>query len=172
MSFIPVPTDNLTGAEQSIEWEHSRIHDGKGFTNSNRFTLNNNVTAYHIFRNPIGNYPHIRTLLVTATGAPIEISIHEAPTVTGVGTLTTSANNNRNSANSPALQLYQGSTVSAEGTFLAFDMLTGSKTSGGMGSENAQREWNVAPGTDMLLKVVNVGAGNVVYGLKVFWYES
>lgn len=172
MSYIPLPVDPESHSVMMIEWEHARIHAGKGFTNTNRFTLNNNATAYHLLVNPAGNEPHIRTLLVSVTGAPVELYWLESPITTANGTATVSANNNRGSLITPQLQLYSGPTVTSEGQFLGFDIMTGSKSVGGAGTENAQREWILKPATNYLIKLVNTGAGNIVYGLKVFWYEE
>lgn len=173
MSFIPLPTDDTTKSVEIIEWEHARIHAGKGFTNSRLFTLANNATTYHLFRNSsANNYPHIRTLLVSAGGSPVELHLYEAPTVTSVGTLQASSNNNRASSNVANMLIYSGATVSADGTFLASDIIAGGKGVGGAGTENAQREWLLKPATDYILKLVNVGAGNISYGLKIFWYEN
>lgn len=173
MSFIPLPVDDFTKSVEIIEWEHARIHEGKGFTNSRLFTLSNNATTYHLFRNlSVGNYPHIRTLLVSSSGSPLELHLYESPTITSVGTLQPSSNNNRASVVTPNLLMYSGTTVSEDGTFLASDIIAGGKGVGGAGTENAQREWILKPATDYVLKLVNVGAGSISYGLKVFWYEN
>lgn len=172
MSFIPLPVDDTTNSVEMIEWEHSRIHDGKGFTNSYLYTIANNATVYHLLRNGAGNYPHIRTLLVSAGGSPIEIHLCEAPTVSDTGTLHTSTNNNRVSTNVSSLQIYSGATVSNDGLLLASDIILSGKSTGGAGTENAQREWILKPSTDYVIKLVNVGAGNTSYNMKIFWYEN
>ena len=173
MSFIPLPTDDITNSVEVIDWEHARIHAGKAFTSSQLFSLGNNATTYHLFRNSSAtNYPHIRTLLVSASGSPVELHLYESPTITGTGTPQTSSNNNRASLNTANLLMYSGATVSADGTFLASDIIVGGKSTGGAGTENAQREWVLKPATDYILKLVNVGAGNISYGLKIFWYEN
>ena len=172
MSFIPLPTDLLTNSVEIIEWEHARIHDGKGFTAAQIFTLANNATNYHLLRVGAATYPHIRTLLVSSDKSPIEIHLHESPTVTTVGTAQTVSNNNRNSATASGMSVYSGATIAANGALLASDIILAGKSTGGAGTENAQREWCLKPSTDYIIRLVSVAAGAATYNLKLFWYEA
>ena len=62
MSFVPLPADAVTGAVQTIDWEHSRIHSGEGYLANGKHSINNGATEYFLLKNAAANYPHLRVV--------------------------------------------------------------------------------------------------------------
>ena len=170
---IAGPIDSVTGAVQGIEWEHSRIHSGRGFSYVDRVdNLANNTSFYWQLVNPAGNYPHLRLIFVTADGAPVEVRLFESPTITGDGTQGTPKNHNRASANVANLDIYRGTTVSVDGEELDFTLIPGTDAAGGSGNVGVDTEWILAPGTKYVIKLTNSSGAAVDAGLRLFWYEG
>lgn len=169
---IAGPVDSVTGAVQGIEWEHSRIHDGRAFLAARKFTSLNNSTTDFLVDNAAGNYAHLRLLSLACAAGPMEVWFYEAPTTSANGTAITANNCNRVSANTPGVNLYEGPTVSATGTQLTYILAPGARQTGGVGESPVDIEWILAPSTKYLVRVVNLGAGNTIAGLRWFWYEG
>lgn len=172
MTFIPLPVDSISGAVQSIEYEHSRIHSGKGFLFNGKHTVANGASAYHLLDNPAASYPHLRVFAVTASSGPMDIEFYEGATTSASGTAVTPVNYNRNSATTAALACYNGPTVTTPGTLLAYMLITGTKHESGSGDSGGQTEWILKPSTKYLAKLTNNSGSSVTYALKLFWYEA
>ena len=170
---IAGPIDALTGAVQGIEWEHSRIHSGRGFSYVDRVdNLANNASFYWQLDNPAGNYPHLRLIFLTADGAPVELRLFESPTITDNGTQGSVKNHNRVSVNAAGLAVYRATTVSADGEELDFTLIPGTDAAGGSGIVGVDTEWILAPATKYVLKFTNTSGATVDAGLRLFWYEG
>lgn len=170
---IAGPIDSVTGAVQGIEWEHSRIHSGRGFSYVDRVdNLANGSSFYWQLDNPAANYAHLRQISVAADGAPVEVRLFEAPTITGNGTQGSPKNLNRVSVNAANLDVYRSTTVSADGEELDFMLIPGSRSVGGSGTEGVETEWILAPGTKYAIKLTNTSGGASDIGLRLFWYEG
>jgi hypothetical protein len=170
---IAGPIDSVTGAVQGIEWEHSRIHSGRGFSYVDRVdNLANGSSFYWQLDNPAANYAHLRQISGAADGAPVEVRLFEAPTITGDGTQGSPKNLNRASANAANLDVYRNATVSADGEELDFMLIPGSRSVGGSGTEGVETEWILAPSTKYVIKLTNTSGGASDVGLRLFWYEG
>jgi len=78
----------------TIDWEHEQIHEGKHFTYTDFFTLNNNKSQYYLFEVGSGDeVPHLAWGLNVQE--EVEVYLYEAPSYTK-GTALTARNNNRN----------------------------------------------------------------------------
>ena len=167
------PIDATTGAVQGIEWEHSRIHSGRGFMYVDKVdNLSNGASFYWLLDNPADNYAHLRLIHFVSDGAPAEFFLFEAPTVTGNGTQGSPKNCNRASANAANLDVYRGATVSADGEQLDFGLIPGTRTTGGSGGDGVETEWILDPSTKYVVKFTNASGGAVDAGLRLFWYEG
>lgn len=163
--------DTTSNALTVIDFEHSRIHNGKGFLANGKYTIANGATSYFLLKNPAASYPHLRQLGLTATAGPIDVYLFESPTTTADGTGLTEINYNRNSATTPNLQVYTGPTVSADGTQLEYLIVTGTKHDAGTGSDGTNTEFVLKPSTNYLVKLTNNSGSSADYSLKLFWYE-
>lgn len=172
MSFVPLPVDSVTGAVQTIDWEHSRIHSSKGFLLNGKHTIANGASLDVLLSNPAGNYPHLRAVTADVTGAPFSIYIYEAPTVSANGTAAPAKNLNRNSAVAANLLTYTGPTVTTVGTELECSVIPGAKQTGGSGTENIQMEWILKSNTLYLVRLTNNSGGSEDASIKLFWYEA
>lgn len=166
------PVDAVSGAVQVIQWEHSRIHSGRGYTWSEKASVNNGATLYHLMDNGAANYPHLRLVLMQATSAPFDVALYESPTIAANGTPNAVQNNNRNSANVSGLAIYDSPTVTSDGTLLEYLLIAGTKQSGGSGDSGVETEWVLKPSTKYLLKMTNNSGGVATIGCRMFWYEG
>lgn len=172
MSFVPLPVDSATGAVQTIDWEHSRIHSSKAFLVNGKHTIANGASLDILLSNPAGNYPHLRAATANVTGAPFDVCIYEAPTVSANGTAATARNLNRNSAATANLLAYTGPTVTGTGTELECSIVPGAKQTGGSGIDNIQMEWVLKANTLYLVRFTNNSGGSEDASIKLFWYEA
>jgi hypothetical protein len=164
------PIEQYSGAYRSIEVEHAKIHDGKGFLSNGKATIASAASQTRLFKNPAGNYPHLRMLLVDATSAPIELAFYESPVTTADGTPSVVHNYNRASTNTPNLLLYGSPTVTSNGTLLETILVGGTRNSGGMGID-IPTEWVLKPATNYLLIATNISTGSSDTYAHIFWYE-
>lgn len=172
MSLILPPTDSVTGAIQTIDWEHSRIHNSKGYLANGKYTVANTATHYFLMSVAAATYPHLRALNISATAAPLDVYLYESPTTSANGTAITVKNYNRNSASVGNILCYDGPTVSVDGTELEYFLIPGAKQTGGSGEDGIQIEWILKPSTNYLIKVVNNSGASSDFALKLFWYEN
>jgi hypothetical protein len=168
---LKTSVDFYTGAIQIIDWEHSRIHDGKGYVVNGKHQIANNATTRFLLRNGAGNYPHLRTIFITSDSGPLEIYFHEAPTVTTTGSSVPVISYNRNSLNTSLMTAFSGATVSNEGTLLEYMVVPGTGSTGGSASV-AQTEFILKPSTDYMVRIFSSATGTTNYSLKLFWYEN
>lgn len=165
--------DQYTGAVGSIDQEHLQIHRGNGFTLGKRFTIaeaGGVVDFLGIV--PAGTFPHFRTMIVTLDGGPFDVDFYEGTTVSANGAAVSANNNNRNSANTNSMEIYQGPTVTDAGALLEPVLATGNKQSGAIGSDSTN-EWILKAGTNYLIRITNntPGGGSSNASANMFWYE-
>lgn len=172
MSFIPLPVDTFSGAVETIDWEHSRIHSSKGFLVNGKHTIANGASLDVLLSNPAANYPHLRAIEIAATAAPFDARLYEGVTVSANGTAATVKNYNRNSVAVANVLAYTGPTVTGTGTELECSVIPGAKQTGGSGFEGAQTEWILKPSTLYLVRFTNNSGGSANASIKIFWYEG
>ena len=171
MSFVPLPTDSVSGAVKTIDYEHSQVHAGDAYLVNGKHTIANGATSYFLLKNPAATYPHLRLISITASAGPMDVYFFESPTTSADGSGMSEINYNRNSLNTASLAAYSGPTVSVDGTQLEYLLITGTKHEAGAGNDGAQTEFILKPSTNYLIKVTNNSGASVDYALKLFWYE-
>jgi len=162
--------DQYTQSLNTINVEHNKIHQGKGFTFAHECVVPAEGEKILLLDNPIGNYPHLRYYAIETTGAPAEICFHREPTVSVQGTLASLVNNNLNSANTPNLQLYEDTQLSDYGVELDCDFIVGGKFEGGSASPTIT-EWVLVPGEKYALVFKNNSGISIDLNIHLFFYE-
>ena len=173
-SLVPAYVDQYSGAVGSIDQEHLKIHEGKGFTVSKRFTIAN-VGGIHEFLAvvPALVFPHFRSFTVTSDGGPNDVDFYEGATYSAAGTAVTPFNNNRNSLTIAKLLVYDAPTLTADGALLEPILIPGTKQAGSFGSE-ASNEWILKQDETYMIRLTNntAGAGTSNFTINMFFYES
>lgn len=168
--------DQYSGAIGTIDQEHLKIHQGKGFTLAKRIVIDDTggATPTHEFLGivPAGVFPHFRSITVSSDGGPVDVDLYEGTTVSANGTAITPYNNNRNSGTTAAMTVFESPTITTDGTLLEPIIIPGTKQQGSFGSE-ASNEWNLKADTIYMIRITNntIGAGTSRFTLNMFWYE-
>ena len=110
------PTDTMTGALETISYEHHEIHSGSHFYVCNFEILDDRVSTDFAVTTPdTAKWSHM-TFEIEGT-SQTEFHIYEASAVTG-GTAAIPLNNNRNSATTSVLTLVKDPTVNTLGNLI------------------------------------------------------
>lgn len=171
------PTDDTHKLSAvTIDWEHQMVHEGDGYSISGKITsLGAGATSYLLAKNQNGAEVHWRTATVVVEDGPVDLYFYESPTTTADGSELTSYNKDRGSANTPALDVFSGPTVSAVGTELEHSWIpptggTGGRNIGGT-AERVGGEWILAASTDYLVQITNNSGTTIDLSYYFFWYE-
>lgn len=165
-----------------IQSDHAYIHKGLAFTYlGTTGSLSAGASTSIEFTTPSvgsGKFVHFRPTFISSSANYLTMSLNEASTTTGGGSvLTDIKNRNRNSTTASAFQtLKTAVTVSVAGTQI--DTLAtgvaggGSNNSGGQGG-GAQEELLLIPNTKYTMTFTNAGTVTATIGIyKLFWYEE
>ena len=167
----PIPLDRGGIAIPIIMSDHSRIHKGEAYSAAGKATGLNNGDSFDILlKNPVGNFPHFRVFEFDSDKSPGDILLYESPTTSADGDAVVINNLNRNSSNTPDLEVFTTPTVDAVGTQIEFHLVTGTKASGGS-SQSATTEWILKVNTDYLIRFT-AGANSTTVGWYIFFYEG
>ena len=156
----------------TITQDHINIHLGNGFTLAEYHEgLANSGVLNHLI--VTGYYPvHIRQLIVETTQAPVVMDYFEDTTVSANGTLNPVANNNRTSTKTATAAVYEGPTITTDGTAMGSTLIpTTAKDSGGVGFLKGG-EWILKPNSNYLFRVTNNSGSSIDFGLTLFFYED
>lgn len=167
----PIPVDRGGRYVPIIEAEHTRIHESVAYTYSSKQTVLNGASLDFLVVVAAGSYPHLRKYTFVSSGAPCDIFLYEGTTVSANGTIQTASNGNRNSSNTSDISVYLTPTVTGVGTQIHYDLLGGTKQSGGS-AETLPVEWILKPATNYLLRVTNNSGSTVTIGTNFFWYDT
>jgi len=160
-----------SGAVITIESEHARIHQGKGFQLSNKITGLLSTESHYFLIDP-STPIHWRDYKFLTDGAPVDIELFENPTITANGTALTPLNRNRLSATVSTSAVYANPTVTSDGDRLYIDGIVGSGDKKSTGStEGIAGEWIIDGGNTYLLKLTNNDTVTINYIYQFFWYE-
>ena len=165
--------DQYSGAVGSIEQEHLKIHEGKGFTLAQRISITNLGGTYEFLGVvPANVFPHFRHITVSSDGGPSDVDFYEGATYSATGSAITPYNNNRNSITTAELLVYDSPTLTTDGTLLEPILIPGTKQAGSLGSEGSN-EWNLKENEAYMIRITNntAGAGTSNYTINMFWYE-
>jgi hypothetical protein len=157
---------------ENIDFEHQRVHEGRAFIASNLISGIASGGSYKLLiKNTNGETPHLRVYEFESTGGPLDVLLYKNPTVTDNGTLETNHNKNQTSTNTSSIEVYKGTTTSADGTLLETKLIpSGGNKVGGLAT-NAGGEWILEEATDYLFVINNDDNSAVDVSFYFFWYE-
>lgn len=155
----------------NISSEHSNIHRGISFYYYNEYTLSSGATKDIFIEVPSHVYPHFNGLTISATTAPLNVSLYEGSTVSDKGTVDIVYNMNRNSDKSNNVIFYDDPTIDSLGTRIDNTLVPGAKQSGGI-EEDSPFEWILQQGTDYISRVTNDSTDEATIVTNIFFYES
>ena len=165
-------------ARKTIEFEHSKIHDGRGYDVDIDFTLTGvTATYYHI---ETGNLNvHLKDLELTTNKADVQCEIFRAPTISKNETPVEVVvfNSDDTSSNVCSLKLYSNSTITAEGTKRKIYYIPGAVYSNNKeaGQSKMSDEWELIlnKNSNYLIKVLRLVAdGNTKVVMRLKMYEE
>lgn len=170
---VEVYVDPFSGAVGVIDQEHFNIHRGRSFTVGRRFDIANGGGVVNFMGVvPAGVYPHYRKITVAIDGGPFDMDFYEDTVVSANGALVPSYNNNRNSTNAAAMLVYEGPTITTDGTLLEPVLAPGTKSEGSLGSD-AANEWILKTNANSMIRITNntPGGGTSRATVNMTWYE-
>ena len=168
--------DRYVHARCTIDHEHRMIHDGFAFHCTNRTVgVANGASADLLVSVPAGAYPHITAFIFSLSDSPIDLETYEGVTTSDDGTLLSRFNRNRNSSNTPTVEMFSAPTITDLGTRVHDRYVP---DAGGQGSNqvgsltpNLGEEWILRPATKYIVRLTNNSGGSLTYGMEALWYE-
>jgi len=169
--------DPLAHATTVIQEQHRVIHDGMFFTTSGKNTgWTNGTTQEFLISPPAGCFPHIQAMLLSFGKGDIDFAAYEGPTITDNGTALPTRNVNRNSTNTPDLNLYASPTTTDDGE-LEYQLWVPPTATGAGQSANGitgvgqGSEWILKPETPWLVRLTNNSGSTIDWSYEFSWYE-
>jgi hypothetical protein len=126
---------------------------------------------------PAATYPHLNRVNFSVSSGDVDIVSFEAPTQTDEGSVLTSYNTNRNSANTPGMLVYTGPTITVDGTQIHTAWVpptaagVGQSKNDGVADVNAGEEWIIKPSTEYLIRLTNNAGAAIDFRYEFLWYE-
>lgn len=160
-----------------IQEQHRLIHDGYYYQTSGKETaLANAGVVDFLLTVPAGTFPHIQTMKLNFGRGGIDFVAYEGTTVSGNGSAITTQNVNRNSSNTPSLELYSGPTVTDVGTPIFTLWVPPTATGTGQSADGVAgigqgSEWMLAPSTNYLVRITNNSGSTIDWSYEFSWYE-
>jgi hypothetical protein len=165
-------------ARKTMEFEHSKIHDGRGYDCDVEFTLTGTASTYYHFETGDFNI-HIKDLEVTTDKNEVKAYLFINPTVAKSTSPTevTIFNSDHTSGNICSAKLYSNSTVTAEGTKRKVYYLAGvdqpGQNSAGQSRMSDEWEFITKKNEDYLIKIERlVTDGNTTAVMRLKMYEE
>ena len=168
----PIALDKSGGFKTISELQNA-VHDGRAFG----FSSNGTVTAGAslILLGVTGALQvHFDGFLCDISQGPFLLEFYEAPTVTTLGTIQPSRRRNRINTTVSEMLLYEGGTVSANGTLITNDLLLGIGQGSNIisGTAGLDDGFVLLPNTTYMIKMTNQAASTTSYNAKFAWHEA
>ncbi len=168
MTYIPDLIDQNTSSKVSIDIAHHKIHTGSHFVVCDfQNGLSNNTSQDYFIEAP-DTANRIHFFYNVDVSVEAEVILHEGTTVSASGTVLTSFNNNRNSANTTGLIVYKTPTVTGVGSVICTQRLGAGKTAGG--TARNESEFILGQNGKYLLRVT-ARVNNLLESTVLKWYE-
>jgi len=179
-----VSKDYESGANLSIDFEHSRIHDGRAFILfENDIDLDADASINICLETPTDE-PEIHMLAHCNGGVGIRLQILEGPTITnGTGTIINAINRNRRSSTNALIKSIEATpqtgkanknaTITADGLIILDEVSGGVVPGPVIGEAGYSRnlgEFVLKAGTRYAFRVISLDDNNQVH-LNLIWYE-
>jgi hypothetical protein len=172
--------DPFAKALTVIQEQHRIVHDGFMFITTGKQTgLANAATVDFLLKVPAFTFPHVQQMSLTFGRGDIDVVAYEGTTVSADGSALTIQNVNRNSSNTPNLELYASPTVTTPGTeiFRLWSPPTGTGTgqsANGISGVGQGSEWVLqgnGGGTNYLVSITNNSGVSIDWSYEFTWYE-
>ena len=164
--------DDVTLAQNAINYEHHEVHEGNHYEHEDFSTLANGAVLNLGFQTA-DTTKWLHFLYNVISTGQVEIELFEGATITWNGTNITSINNNRNSSNTSNLAQFQSNpTVTDPGTAIS-KISIGSSSNPNQGIPGALSRGNekiLKQNTVYLLRLTSRVNDNIVSRL-LNWYE-
>jgi len=159
--------DAVSGASVVIDFAHHELHEGDHYYATGTTTLGIGEVLNILIVTPnTTKWAHLEGQIGTSGTATV--GFYEGSTTSAAGSAVTEFNRNRNSANTAAVVVTTGPTITGDGT-LIFTAQSGAGQRVG-GDVRAQNEFILKQNTKYILRVTSAVATNVTNWL-VDWYE-
>lgn len=170
--------DPYAHAVTVIDEEHRLVHDGMVFDCDHySASIANGASLDVHLKVPAGCYPHLRALGFAVSDGPCMFYFYEAPTLSADGTELTPRNHNRNSTNTPQMQVFHTPTVTGVGTLLHQRFVpdmggVGANLVGVVGSTaGSAQEFVLKPSTSYIIRMTNNSGAAIAAAGECLWYE-
>lgn len=159
-----------------IDSVHENIHKGFVYHASNKFTtVANGASAELLLVVPALTFPHFHRFKCNTGAGNIDVYFFEGTTVSANGTQLTAGNINRNSSNTPDMDVYHTPTITGDGTQVAhhWSPPTGAGIGNTIGVTDITNgeEWLLKPSTNYLIRITNNSGGSIDIWTEFLWYE-
>lgn len=169
------PGDVISNIPVVIEYDHHQIHEGEShiycYLVASLASGSNQDFRINV---PAGLAPTTRTphvIFEVISTLETEIYLYEDMTYNAGngGTLQTSYNRNRNSANAAQMKIYLSPTAAATGTLIHVGLSGSGRAAGADG--RSMTEFDLKPNSDYLLRITSRAASDKIV-VRVLWYED
>jgi hypothetical protein len=162
------PTDDVTGAIETIDYPHHEAHEGNLFLVWHKADVTGGGTMTILVKVPAGVTAH--TIFSVITESETDLGLYEGPTVSNDGTSLTAYNHKRSSTDTGDVTAFHTPTVSVNGTQIDGRHWGSGRGVGGEG--RSSEEWLLAPSTNYLVIMTNATAQNNYISFWANWYEK
>ena len=169
--------DPFAWALTVIQEQHRLVHDGMFYAASGKQTAWANATSQTFLINcPSGCFPHVQQIILNFGRGDIDFVAYEGATTSNDGSALTAHNVNRNSSNTPNLELYAAPTITDPGTeiFTLWSPPTGTGTgqsANGISNVGQGSEWILTPSTKYYIVLTNNSGSTIDWSYEFSWYE-
>lgn len=164
--------DKYVNAQSSQDAVHTHAHEGILFDLSRKISILS-ATDIYLVGVTQANIIHFNKINYDSNGGGIEIRLLEDVVFSG-GSLAIGINRNRISLNTSSLLIYEGSTVTNDGTQLSLKGMP-TAVSGGTPAQVPlsadDTEWVLSPGKNYAIKISNVSTGDRILYIDMLFYE-
>lgn len=173
MSFVPLPTDTVSGCVKVIPYDHAQTHAGLTYFYYDSVTLGSAASQDYLITTPANKYIHF---LFQGDGSLVTtFNFFEAANRTGT-TLQTVFNHNRITANTASTTIHKGTSGGTTDGTLMVTHAGGISAGGGGGAKvgtglDYSGEIILKQSTKYIFRVTSGTAGNLC-NINMHWYEN
>lgn len=168
MAYIPDLIDAITNSRTAIDIEHYQLHKSRCFETFDQQTITGSNTFDYLLITPATAGLHCHLVMSVEADAKCFISLYEGTTVSANGTSLSTFNNSRDSASVAGMLVYTAPTVTSIGTQIDLHMTGPGERAGGQ--LRAGDEWILKNNSKYVVRVTAGGTGCIAV-LSLHWYE-
>lgn len=162
--------DKTTDSIKTVDYSHAEIHSGSHYFYRETHDVARNTSIEHLILTPdTTRYAHM-TIAVSNISSTVVVNLFEGTTPSAIGTIETVRNRNRNVAEANTTGVYEGPTITSDGSLLSsFSLGTGRNQPGG-GSRDSE-ELILKRNTVYLLRITEQNIEATKVNITFDWYE-